>query len=111
MNLNELAVEISLWRVSKGFTTSWINMMEKLMLVVTEVSEAAEAYRINDKDHFTEEIADTFIRLLDITGTLEIDIEKAIQKKMEINKTRPYKHGKTCQNVARLCSNHRKFYI
>lgn len=90
------AGEIRDYRISKGFTTSWENMLVKLMLVVTEVSEAAEAYRDDDHAHFREEIADTMIRLLDICGTLNIDIETEIEKKMAINRKRPYKHGKKC---------------
>ncbi len=97
--LNELSKEISEWREDKGFITSWKNMLEKLMLVVSEVSEAAEAYRKDDKKHFKEEIADTFIRLFDICGSLNIDIEKEIKKKMEINKNRPQQHGKVLGDV------------
>lgn len=93
-SLEELAAEIVEWRMSKGFETSWGNMMSKLMLVVTEVSEACEAYRKDDHDNFNEEIADTMIRLLDICGTLEIDIESEIEKKMAFNRTRPFRHGK-----------------
>lgn len=69
-------------------------MQVKLMLVVTEVAEAAEALRKNDLPNFEEEIADTFIRLLDISGSIGMDVENAIRAKMEINMTRPHKHGK-----------------
>jgi len=75
----------------------WMRVLEALMLVVTELSEAAEAYREhkeNWKEKFEEEIADTFIRLAHLCGDLEIDIEKAISRKMKINEKRPYKHGK-----------------
>lgn len=44
-------------------------------------------------DNFTEEIADTFIRLFDLCGYLDIDISKAVADKVEYNKTRPYRHG------------------
>ncbi|MCK5644382.1 MAG: hypothetical protein KAJ19_26520 [Gammaproteobacteria bacterium] len=66
------------------------------MLIVTELAEAMEAHRLQDQENFTEEIADTFIRLLDLCGGLKIDIEEAIAKKSNKNKTRPYKHGKIC---------------
>ena len=91
-----LILNIIRWREKKGFITDWDNMPEKLMLVVTELAEAMEAYRDNDKKNFNEEIADTFIRLLDISGSLGIDIEGEILKKMEANKERPYKHGREC---------------
>lgn len=96
MNIKELANYIVDWRKRKGFDTSWENMPEKLCLVHSEVSETLEAYRKEDRENFAEEIADTMIRLLDISGTLEIDIEQEILKKMEINENRPHKHGKIC---------------
>jgi NTP pyrophosphatase (non-canonical NTP hydrolase) len=64
--------------------------------VVTELAEAMESYRVQDNDHFREEIADTFIRLFDLCGGLKIDITSEIIKKTEKNKKRPYKHGKIC---------------
>jgi len=97
-------------RKGKGFDTCWSNVMEKLMLVVTEVAEAAEAYRhLHFKtyvhqwpqhdaiyENFKEELADTAIRLFDLAGALDIDLEEAIDKKMKVNETRPIKHGKNC---------------
>lgn len=80
----------------KGFWDEKRNLGEMLMLVVTELSEAMEAYRVEDRENFNEEIADTFIRLFDLCGGLKIDIEKEIKKKMVKNKNRPYKHGKIC---------------
>ena len=66
------------------------------MLIVTELAEAMEAHRHQDHENFREELADTFIRLCDLCGGLNIDIEEEIQKKYEKNKKRPYKHGKIC---------------
>ena len=101
MDMNELAREIAEWREKKGFITKWDNMLEKLMLVVSELAEAAESYREDDKEGFNEEIADTFIRLFDICGTLEIDIESEVKKKMAKNQTRPYRHGKKMGDVVK----------
>ncbi len=98
--MKRLMERIVAWRKSKGFfTPNNISedgdlMLGKLMLVVTEVSEAAEAVRLNDFDNFREELADTFIRLLDICGTCDIDIEAEIRGKMLVNDERPIKHGK-----------------
>ena len=99
--MNELAREIAEWREEKGFVTGWDNMLEKLMLVVSEASEAAECYRNDNREGFNEEIADIFIRLFDICGTIDIDIEKEIEKKMEKNRNRPYRHGKKMGDVVR----------
>ena len=46
------------------------------------------------KDTFEDEIADAMIRLLDLCGHLNIDIEKHIDLKLRYNETRPYKHDK-----------------
>lgn len=100
-DVNALARSIATWRKDKGFETSVDNMMEKLMLVVTELGEAAEEYRKDPtltnktiRANFVEEIADVFIRLLDITGSIDIDIATEIHNKMMVNERRPHKHGK-----------------
>lgn len=46
-------------------------------------------------DNFREEIADTMIRILDLAGSLDIDLDSEIAKKMETNEGRPEKHGKS----------------
>jgi len=82
--------------VEKGFWDEKRNIGEALMLVVTELAEAMESHRVQDQANFKEEIADTFIRLFDLCGGLDIDITQEIVKKTEKNKKRPYKHGKIC---------------
>jgi len=69
-------------------------MLGKLMLIVTEIAEAAEDVRRNDIDHFWLEIADAFIRLLDICGRSAKDIEPVIRRTLEKNAQRPERHGK-----------------
>ena len=46
------------------------------------------------KDTFEDEIADAFLRLMDLCGAMNIDIEKHIRMKAEYNKLRPTKHRK-----------------
>ena len=95
-SLNALAELCHRIAVEKGFWDSERNIGEALMLIVTELAEAMESHRLQDQENFREEIADTFIRLLDLCGGLHIDIEDEIAKKYEKNKARPYKHGKIC---------------
>lgn len=95
-SLNELAELCHSIAVEKGFWDKQRNIGEALMLIVTELAEAMEAHRHQDEQNFKEELADTFIRLLDLCGGLNIDIEQEIYKKSVHNKTRPYKHGKIC---------------
>lgn len=86
---------------SKGFTTpcnidDTDAMLAKLMLVVTEVGEAAEAVRHGDHENFCEELADTMIRLLDIFGAMNEAPHYWLDWKMEKNMGREHKHGKRC---------------
>ena len=46
------------------------------------------------KDTFEDEIADTFIRLFDLCGALDIDIDRHIELKRRYNSQRQFKHGK-----------------
>lgn len=108
----------------KGFWNQKRNLGELLMLIVSELGEALEANRkerianekeVNEliykqdfissddfikcfesqiKDTFQDEIADVFIRLEDLCGGLNIDIEKYIELKMKYNSTRKKLHGK-----------------
>jgi NTP pyrophosphatase (non-canonical NTP hydrolase) len=48
----------------------------------------------NIKSSFEDEIADVAIRLFDLCGGLNIDLEKHIELKMKYNSLRGYKHGK-----------------
>lgn len=81
------------WENSKahGFTEDDIPC--KLMLIVTEVSEAMEDFRNYKMDHFPEELADVCIRIFSLAGYHGIDLEGAIKAKHEKNKARPFKHG------------------
>jgi len=97
--INDLAEKIKQIREDHGFYTPWRLdgdplecyptqgdlMLGKLMLVVTEVSEAAEAVRKGDFVNFREEMIDVIIRCLDICATCEIDIEEELDRKIKIN--------------------------
>ena len=107
--------------VEKGFYDDGAkNIGELLMLVVSELGEALESHRkhgiiyknldnietLQDKDEFIlhferhlknsfqDELADAVIRICDMCGYLNIDLEKHIELKMKYNSTREYKHGK-----------------
>lgn len=102
MNLNALGEEILKINRANGFgemtpedwdDAKWM-VPGVLALIHSEVSEALEEYR---KEHrkleFTEELADILIRTLDCAAALELDIEEAVNKKLEKNRNRAYKHG------------------
>jgi len=96
MNINELVRKSHKMAKEKGFwePNGWVSVPTKLMLIVTELGEACEADRRGDMKNFNEELADVFIRLADLCGRLEIDIEEEITKKMSINSKRKLRHGK-----------------
>jgi NTP pyrophosphatase (non-canonical NTP hydrolase) len=73
-----------------------LEIVKRLMLVNTEISEAVESLReiTPNPSNFKEEIADAVIRLFDICEWLNIDLEAEIDKKMKYNNTRPYLHSK-----------------
>ena len=113
LGLNELAENIHKDNVDRGFYDSPRETGTMLMLIVSELSEALEAYRKdkfvdkNDlegefdkekfkekvKDTFEDEIADALIRILDMCGHMNIDIAKHVYQKLLYNRTRGYKHG------------------
>ena len=65
----------------------------RLALIHSEVSEALEAYRKGDRANFEEEMADTLIRILDLTHGLGVDIAEAVLSKLERNAQRGFRHG------------------
>lgn len=101
--LAELAEEIHPTNVEKGFWNP-PEMMDKYvakqMLIVSEVAEVMEALRKSKgPESVTEEIADIFIRTLDLykvlvdAGLAADDLDRSLADKVEFNKTRPNKHG------------------
>ena len=54
----------------------------------------------NDNSAFCDELSDVIIMCLSVSGYLGIDIDAAVRCKMEINKGRPWKHGKDDQGNA-----------
>lgn len=75
---------------------------ECIALMHSELSEALEYARKDPRalsDHIDatgieEEFADTIIRIFDYCGKNNLNLGDALVKKMEYNKSRPYKHGK-----------------
>ena len=80
----------------KGTRLGKAIVAEKLCLIHSEVSEAMEASRKNLMDDklthrkgVEVELADAVIRILDLCGALELDLDGAITEKLIFNLTRP----------------------
>ena len=63
--------------------------METIRREVNELEDASA-----DAEAYAEELADVIIASLSVAGKMGIDIDAAVRRKMEINKARPWKHGK-----------------
>lgn len=65
-----------------------------LLRLHSEITEASEALRDEDREHFAEELADVFIRLADCAESMDIDLEKEVTTKCKKNKNRTKLHGR-----------------
>ena len=63
--------------------------MRVIRLEVDELEGSVEY-----EEDYVDELADVIIASLSVAGKLGIDIDAAVRRKMEINKARPWKHGK-----------------
>lgn len=73
-------------------------VLSQLAKIGSEVGEAVQAIQRKGVNHedVSEELADIVIRVCDLAGYLEIDLGRAVHKKMLHNATRPRLHGKLC---------------
>lgn len=82
------------WKVTTS--EDWENQHEIpaiLMLIVSELAEALEAFRKGDRPNFDEELADVAIRLIGLTHGMGIDLKATILAKVEKNRHREHRHG------------------
>lgn len=103
--LDDMAIDLHKNARDKGFwpepeNVDDIFIAKQLMMIVSEVTEVMEAIR-KDKgeEEITKEFADILIRTLDLyagvvdAGYTRLSLDKALNEKVEFNKTRPEKHG------------------
>lgn len=71
-------------------------ILAKLGLIASEVGEAVQAIQHGDDSAFEFELADILIRVFDLAGSEYIQLGPVVLRKMQINRKRPYLHGKEC---------------
>jgi NTP pyrophosphatase (non-canonical NTP hydrolase) len=111
-NLEYWQAEVVAVNKDKGWYDTPVSFLDAMCLLHSEVSEAVEAWRNWDTADATSkvidqgegharpkpegvgsEFADIFIRLLDYCERFGIDLGCEVERKLEFNRTRSYRHG------------------
>lgn len=86
--------------VRRGWYDPPKSTIEALALIASEVFEGIEAVRNRiprgERHWIGEELADVVLRVLDLCGYMNINLNYEMEKKHAINKKRSWRHGKTC---------------
>lgn len=102
--IHQNALDHGWWDREETAKDRHAKLPEKILLAHCELSEATECFRTGDMETTTDpdtgkpegfwvEIADCVIRLFDLAGASNVDLEHLIEQKHNYNKTRSFRHG------------------
>jgi len=94
LSIKEWQKEITKYAIDHGFTWTPEDIDTMLLRRHSEVSEASEAARDENKVELAEELADIFIRLVNTCEVMGIDLEDEVKKKHAKNLLRGKLHGR-----------------
>jgi NTP pyrophosphatase (non-canonical NTP hydrolase) len=94
MSIKEWWKIITDYAVAHGFNWTPEDVDTMLLRIRSEVSEASEAGRDENKQELAEEMADIFIRLADACEVMGIDLEAEVTKKHGSGLQRENLHGR-----------------
>lgn len=114
---NRWCMYINEWGIRKGWDQNWDDP-EKFMLIVTEIAEAMEEWRVlggincsapevpfspfymtvdergnNKPQGVMIELVDAVIRIMHFFGHYGVDMNELLKMKMAYNENRPFRHG------------------
>ena len=94
MSIKEWQKVITEYAIEHGFNWTPHDIDTMLLRIHSEVSEASEAARDENKKELAEEMADIFIRLANACEVMGIDLEEEVKRKHGKNLLRKKLHGR-----------------
>jgi len=87
MNFRELKHRVTIWRISRAEERQQI--WQTAMIIAEEAAEVLECFSKGRRDKLPEELADVVIAAVDLANVMGVDLEGAIERKLEKLESRP----------------------
>jgi len=87
MNFRELKHRVTIWRISRAEERQQI--WQTAMIIAEEAAEVLECFSKGRRDRLAEELADVVIAAVDLANVMGVNLEEAIERKMDVLEQRP----------------------